>query len=165
MQDILLGYSHESRIVDAVMTVESLVLGIDECSPEDGVHLFVGDGCAVLAEELADLLAVGTIDDRGGGRTLVLDGRHRGRLAEEPQEIDVYGSQIEEECHDERGEGHGDLDVPGATLIEAFIPRPDAFYCLQDFLPHIYLIIVSVSSGWNQRMLSSFLNQVSCLRA
>ena len=78
MQDILLGHCCKGCIVDAVMMVEALVLCVDKGFPEHGVHLFVSDGCAVLAEELANQLAIGTVDHRGCRRALVLDGRHGG---------------------------------------------------------------------------------------
>ena len=102
MQDILLQHSGKGCVIDAVVAVETLILRVDQRLPEYGVHLFVGYRRTVLTKELADHLAIGTIDDRGLSRTFVLDGRHRGRLTKEPQEIDVDGSQIEEKGHDDR---------------------------------------------------------------
>ena len=63
MEDIVLGDGYEGGIVDAVVMIEMFVFSRDECLPEYGIHLLVGYGRTVLAEELADLLAVGTVDD------------------------------------------------------------------------------------------------------
>ena len=104
VEDILLGDGSESGVVDAVMRIETLVLGIDESFPEHGVHLFVCNGRTVFAEELTNGLAVGAIDDGGLGGTLVLNSGHRGRLAEKPKEIHVDGDEIEKEQHNKRYE-------------------------------------------------------------
>ena len=74
MQDILLGDSCESGIVDAVMAEETLIFSVDEGVPEDGIHLLVLDRRTILTEELAYQLVVCTIDHRGLGRALVLNG-------------------------------------------------------------------------------------------
>ena len=113
------------------MLIEAFVLGVDEGVPEGGIHLLVLDGRTVLAEELADLLAVGTVDDRSLRRALVLDGRHRGRLAEEPQEVHIDGSQIKEEGDEDGKDDDKGLDIPRAPLIETLIPSPQ----LPDPLP------------------------------
>ena len=51
----------EGLIVDAVMAVETFVLGVDQCVPEGLVYVFVADGHSVLAEEFSDEFAVGTV--------------------------------------------------------------------------------------------------------
>ena len=91
VQYVVLQGGSESRVVNAVVRVESLVLGIDECFPEDGVDILVVDRCAVLTEELAYLLTVGTVDLRSLCRSLVLNHLHGRRLAEEPQEVAIDG--------------------------------------------------------------------------
>ncbi len=102
MQDIVLSDGYEGGVVDAVVVIEMFVFRRDERLPEHGIHFLVGHRCAVLTEELAYLLAVGAVDDGSLRWALVLDGGHRGRLAEEPQEVDIYGSEVEEEGHDDR---------------------------------------------------------------
>ena len=44
-----------------MMTIETLVLRIDECFPEFRAHLIIGHGHAVLAEELTDHLTVSAV--------------------------------------------------------------------------------------------------------
>ena len=84
VQGVVFQSCRKGLVVDTMVTIEALILCIDEGFPENWVHLLVSHWRAVLAEELTDGLAVGTVDDGGLGRTLVLDGRHRGRLTEEP---------------------------------------------------------------------------------
>ena len=146
MEDVLLGYSSKGAVVDAVMMVEMFVLGVDEGFPEHGVHLFVSDGCAVLAEELAYQFAVGAVDHRGSSRAFVLDGRHGRRLAEEPEEVDVDGSEVEEECHYQRGDGRQRLDIPGAPLVEALIPSPYTFENFHDLL--IFSLLLDITDDF-----------------
>ena len=128
MQGIVFQCSRKGLIVDAVMTVESLVFRVDEGFPEDGVHLFVGHGRTVLTEEFAYQLSVGTVDHRGFGRTFVLDGRHGGRLSEEPEEVYIHSQQIEEEEEYDTYHKRQPFDIPRAPLIESFIPGPKAFH-------------------------------------
>ena len=128
MEDILLGHSGKGSVVDTMMGVETLVLSIDEGLPEYGIHLFVSDRRTILAEELADGLAVGAVDDRGLSRTFVLDGRHGRRLSEEPKEIDIDGNEIEEKQHYERHECRKCLYIPRTTFIKTFVCRPNACY-------------------------------------
>ena len=59
---IVLQGSTEGLEVNTEMMIESLVLGVDECFPEDGVHIFELYRGAVLAEEFSNHHAVGTID-------------------------------------------------------------------------------------------------------
>ena len=107
-----------------MMAIETLVLGVDKGFPELRADIVVVHGHAVLAEELANHLAVGTIDLRGLGRVGVLDIAHGGRLTEKPQEVDVDHDEIEQECHDERSDNCTNLDVPATSLIESLIPLP-----------------------------------------
>ena len=145
VHDVVLQRCAEGLVVDAVVVVEPLVLGVDEGFPEGGAHLVVGDGHAVLAEELADDLAVGAEYLRGLGRVGVLHVAHRRRLAEEPQQVDVDHQQVEHERHEERA-GHGQtLDVPGASLVQSFIPSPGAAQSLADFSSVLFHSVVMLS--------------------
>ena len=74
-----------------MVRIEPLVLSVNQGFPENGCHVLVVDGCAVLAKELSYLLAVSTIDFRCLGWPLVLNHLHRRRLAEKPQEVDING--------------------------------------------------------------------------
>ena len=103
VQQIVLEYGQECLVVDAVVGVEALVLGVNQCLPEHGAYLVVAYWRAVLTEELSYLHFVGTEDFRCLCRAFVLDGLHGGRLAEQPQEVGIDGQQVKEECHYHRG--------------------------------------------------------------
>ena len=97
MQGIVLQCCSECLIVDTMMAVETLVLCINQRLPEGRIHILVTHRGTVLTEELTYLLAIGTINHRCLGWALVLDGRHGWRLTKQPQEVNVYCSQIQEE--------------------------------------------------------------------
>ena len=92
MQGVILQGSSKSLIVDTMMTVETLILGINQGLPEGGVNIVVAYRGTVLAKELANLFAIGTENHRSLGWALVLDGAHRGALTKQPQEVHVNGS-------------------------------------------------------------------------
>ena len=89
MQGIILDRGKQACEIYAVMTVETLVLGVDESSKEVGADFLILERCAVFLKVFGKQLAVGTVEKRrvvGLGVHYLL---HRGRLAEQPQEIDV----------------------------------------------------------------------------
>ena len=100
VNDDVLHHGEERLKVNAPVVIETLIFGVDEGFPEHGVHFLVLHGRAVLAEELANHHAVGTVNLGRLGRSLVDDGTHGGRLAEEEEKIDVDGSEIEDKGND-----------------------------------------------------------------
>ena len=97
MKHVVFQRGSKRREVYSVMTVESLVLGINKSIPENGVNLLKANGSAVFAKEFAYLDIVGTIDHGGLRRTLVLDGAQGRRLAKQPEQVIVNCTQVEEE--------------------------------------------------------------------
>ena len=115
-------------------------------------------------------------------------------LTEKPKEIDIYCSKIEEQHYYQRNKTNKGFCIPGTSSVERLVPRPEsAHLCCTptakafNLLIHtyaklanytyksnnnndnyselsIYFMISSILSGENQRIFSSFLNQVSCLR-
>ena len=73
--------------------VVSLVLGIDERFEEIRIDFFVFHGGAVFIEELANECAIGSIDLGCLAGLRIHDAREiAGALAEQPKEVDVYGT-------------------------------------------------------------------------
>ena len=126
MQEGVLCRTKHADRVDADVLVESLVLGIHECLEEVGVHLLVFHRSTVLVEVLADELSVGAIDFGSLGCLWVEDaGEVARRLTEEPEEVDVYCAQIQEEGDDAACQGHEGLGVPSPAYVQLFVPWPE----------------------------------------
>ena len=65
MQDYVFNHREKSYHVDGHATrtaIETLILGIDQRLEKRRVHLVIRHGRAVLVEELANQLAIGTVD-------------------------------------------------------------------------------------------------------
>ena len=124
-QSVLQGTT-QSQEIDAMMAIETLVLGIDQSLPEYWIDLLILYRGAVLLEILTDKFAVRAVDfGRGkGGRFLYL--HETGTLAKEPKEIDIDHAEIEEEGNDSRYDAYRRLGVPWTALIKVCIPREEA---------------------------------------
>mgnify|MGYP000024234497 CR=1 FL=1 len=90
----VLQCSENALEVDAVVTVETFVLGGNERLEKDGVDGIVWHRRTVLAEKLSHQLAVGTVNLGSCRRLGVHDFVQRGRLAKEPEKVDRYGKYI-----------------------------------------------------------------------
>ena len=126
MKQSVLHSATQSQEIDAMMAIETLVLGIDQSLPEYWIDLLILYRGAVLLEILADKFAVRAVDfGRGkGGRFLYL--HETGTLAKEPKEIDIDHAEIEEEGNDSRYDAYRRLGVPWTALIKVCIPREEA---------------------------------------
>ena len=119
-----------------MVTVEALILGVNQGLPEGWVYIVVAYRGTVLAKEFTNLFAISADNHRSLGRALVLDGAHRGALTKQPQQVDIYCHQIQEESHHQRCDSYQYFNVPGTSLIQAFIPWPEAFdFLLSQFQP------------------------------
>ena len=67
-----------------MMTVETLVLGVDKRFPESRINVFIAHRCTVLAEELTNLFAISTVNHRSFCWAFILDRRYGWRLSEKP---------------------------------------------------------------------------------
>ena len=126
MQHQVLERGTQAAEVDAVVAVETLVLGVDEHREELRVDGVIGNRGAVLVVVLADGLAVGAVQVTGFGIAGVHDAVGARRLAEEPQEVDVHSDEIEQEQDDERPQCCQCLDPPGAATVQSLVPLLEA---------------------------------------
>ena len=89
----------------------------------------------VLIEELSNEHTVSTIDKRSFIVDRVFDDFHIRRLAKESQEINIHGSQIEEEENDECGYGSDNSLIPTPSIL-SFVPKPSTAqamsYCFEN---------------------------------
>ena len=114
-EDVLAG-GEEADEVDAMMLIESLVLGVDEGANQGGRYLFVGDGCAVLVEEASHEHFVAGVDLGCFAHHGVLDVVEAWRASEEVAEVAVDGNEEKQHGNDEGDEPSGCLLVPGAGI-------------------------------------------------
>ena len=146
MHHSVLHCAHKTSVVDAVMTVEALVLGSDESLPEGGVHVLELHWCAVLVEVFADEHTVVAVYLRCLTGYGILDGDEARRLAEEPQEVDVDSSEVEEEGNDARSYAYECLGVPFAASVEVAVPMAESARLLQtpgeNLLYFFHLIVI-----------------------
>ena len=56
---------------------------------------------------------------------MLADLQPSGRAAEEPEEVDVYGAEVEEEGYDDGAQSRYGLDVPWTALVAAGIPSEE----------------------------------------
>ena len=126
VQHHVLESGTQAAKVDAVMLIEALVLGVDKDLEELRVDRFISHGRAVLVIVLADGLAVGTVQVASLGVAGMHDAVGAGRLAEEPQQVDVHSNEVEEEQHDERAQCGQRLDPPRAAAVQALVPHFEA---------------------------------------
>ena len=113
--------------VDAAMLVETFVFGGDECIDEVLRYLLVLDRRAVFVEEFVQEYAIVAVHLRCDVGLGMDDFAHRRAVAEEPEEIHLYGygiQQTEDNETDETGDG---LPPPGLALELTFVPLPCAF--------------------------------------
>ena len=61
VDDKVLEGSKYTLEIDAEVLIETFVLSIDKCPPEDGIDVFIRHWRAIFAEVLAYLHTVGTI--------------------------------------------------------------------------------------------------------
>ena len=61
----------------------------------------------------------------------ILDGDEARRLAEEPQEVDVDSSEVEEEGNDARSYAYECLGIPFAASVEVAVPMAESARLLQ----------------------------------
>ena len=122
MNDEILERAAHAVEVDAPVTVEALILGVDEQAIEHRVDFLIFHRGAVLLVELAYLLAVGTVDIGcviGAGLHDVVERR---TLAKEPQEIGVHCQQQQQDGDECGAHGIESLHIPWLAGIEALVP-------------------------------------------
>ena len=122
----ILHGSEDTEEVHTVVAVEAFVFGRNEGVDKGRCDGVVGHGRAVFVEKLAQQFAVVTVNLRGSRILGVHDAAQRGRLAEEPEQIDLHGETIEHEEGHEGGRADSGLLPPRGLTIEAFVPAPEA---------------------------------------
>ena len=122
VQHHILGSSTQTAKVDAVVHVETLVLGIDKHLEELRVYRVIRHRRAVLIIVFANGLAVGAVQVARLGVAGMHDAVGAGRLAEEPQEVDIHGYQIKQEQHDECGQCRQCFDPPWPATVQSLVP-------------------------------------------
>ena len=121
----ILSRGGQSVEIDAVVAVEAFVFGVYEGLEEDGRNAVHGHGGAVLIVELAYERAVGVVEFAGLGiaRIHYLEGR--GRLAEEPKEVQGQGNGIKEGKADDGKEDDPQAEPPRTAAVQTEIPTPE----------------------------------------
>ena len=110
----VLGGGEEADNIDAVVAVETFILGGHECADNDGANVLVADGASVLAEITPDEDAVGAVYLAGLVGRGAFDLPHAGRASEEPEKVDIDGTEEEHQSHKCRTRPDGETTVPGA---------------------------------------------------
>ncbi len=119
----ILESGEKSSVVDAMMQIETFVLGTYQCIDDVWRYFLKLHRRTVLVEILAYQHAVGTINKGCFVVDRILDAIHVGRLAEQSEQIYINGSQIEEEKDYEGGNGSDQTLIPTSSIL-SFVPKP-----------------------------------------
>ena len=117
MGNSILNSAANAFEVNAMMLIETLVLGINQRMPESGRYLTVPHRYAVLLKIAAKENAIGAEHLTAS----ILRRRHylieTWRLAEKPKEVDVYHSKIYEHGNNKRHQSQSDFSIPLASSV------------------------------------------------
>lgn len=113
--------------VYAVVMIETLVLSINQGFEKHGGYLGIFHRGAVFVEILANQLSVLAIKFRSLGGFGIHDAVYRGRLAEQPKEVQIYRCEVYYHKGKERKYSCNGLVPPWAAFELSFIPMSELF--------------------------------------